>query len=149
MSQAKTMTLERLAEMVAAGNVTAKEWRDEIKADLQQKHEENRERRHVLGSKLEEVQNRAHVLGERVGALETKLFSIVGDNSGGSGLLHDIDKKVDALKGEVEVIKQTVQNTPAINKWVYGAIGVIGFLIVVVPIVFGLLFEMFRLLVRH
>lgn len=135
--------------MVAAGQISAKEWRDEIKADLQQKHEENRDRRHALGNKLEEVENRVHLLGERVGALETKLFSIVGDNSGGSGLLHDIDKKVDALKGEVEVIKQTVQNTPAINKWVYGAIGVIGFLIVIIPSAIFVLFELLKLITRH
>lgn len=149
-------TLNHIAEMLADGQVSAKERWDELKADFNAKHEENRDRRHAQGNKIEEVENRVHVLGERVGALETKLVSIIGDNSGGSGLLHDIDKKQDALqkemgtiKSEIASIKQTVQDTPAINKWVYGAIAVLGFVAVVVPIVVVVVFEILKLVTKH
>lgn len=138
----KNVTLRNIAELIEAGQNHAKERLDDLKEDLSAKHKENVDRRHDLVNRYSELEGRVTIV-------ETKLTSIVGDNSGGSGLLHEIDRKVDALTGEIAGIKKTVEDTPKINKWVYGAIAVIGFLVVVVPIVFGLLFELARILTRH
>lgn len=127
----KPVTLQRVADLI-----------DDLKSDFNVKHKENVDRRHDL-------LNRYSALEGRVTIVETKLTSIVGDNSGGSGLLHEIRDKVDALKDEVAGIKKTVEDTPKINRWVYGAIAVVGFLIVVIPIIVGLLFETFQVLLKH
>ncbi|MFL6427887.1 MAG: hypothetical protein ACJ71S_06555 [Acidobacteriaceae bacterium] len=142
MSRGKATTLPQIAQLIATGQRTAKERWDELKADFDQKHKENVDRRHALI-------NSYSTLEGRVTVVETKLTSIVGDNSGESGLLHEINKKVDALKGEVQVIKQTVQDTPAINKWVYGAIAVIGALMFMVPIAVAILFELLKVLAKR
>jgi hypothetical protein len=137
------ITNDELAQLIATGQDVAKERWNELKTDFEKKHKENVDRRHDLINTYASLEGRLTIA-------ETKLTSIVGgDNSGGSGLLHNIDKKVDALKEEVQVIKQTVQDTPAINKWVYGAIAVIGFLIVVIPILFGIFFELLKMLTKH
>lgn len=65
----------------------------EMRADLQQKHDENRE---------------SWALNTRMTALETQMTSIIGDNSGGSGLLHKIDEKVDTLQSEFAGIKKVL-----------------------------------------
>jgi hypothetical protein len=106
MSQVKAMTLDRLAEMVTTGQVSAKERWDELRADFQQKHDENRERRHQLGADIGNLRNELHLLQARVVILERDMLTVVGDNTGGSGLLHNIDKKVDALQNEVSGMKR-------------------------------------------
>lgn len=146
---AKNVTLRNVVELIAEGQTRARERWDELKADFEAKHVENRERRHALVGKLEAVENRVHMLDGRVGALETQMVSIIGDNSGGSGLLHKMDKALDTLKEEVASIKQTVQDTPAINKWVYGAIAVVGFLVIAVPVVIVIIFEILKLAAKH
>jgi predicted nuclease with TOPRIM domain len=128
---AKAITLQRVADLI-----------DDLKADFNTKHKENVERRHALV-------NSYGALEGRVTVVETKLTSIVGDNSGGSGLLHEIRDDVKALQGEVSSIKQTVQDTPSINKWVYGAIAVVGFLVVLVPVVVVIIFEVLKLSNGH
>jgi hypothetical protein len=77
------------------------------------------------------------------------MVSIIGDNSGGSGLLHKMDKALDSLKEEVASIKQTVQNTPAINRWIYAAMGIVAFLVVVIPSAIFVLFEVLKLIMKH
>jgi hypothetical protein len=85
---------------------------EDMRADLDRKHEENRE---------------AWAFETRMTAVETKLTSIIGDNSGGSGLLHDIDKKVDTLSSEFAGIKK-----------------VLLFLAVVLPLIVGILALIFK-----
>jgi hypothetical protein len=99
MTQAKGTTLDRLADLITGGQTTAKERWDEMRADVDQKHKENVERRHTLG-------NQYAALEGRVRALEQDMRTVVGDNTGGSGLLHNIDKKVDALQNEVSGMKR-------------------------------------------
>lgn len=85
---------------------------EDLRADLNHKHEENRE---------------AWAFETRMTAVETKLTSIIGDNSGGSGLLHDIDKKVDTLSSEFAGIKK-----------------VLVFLSIIIPILIGVLALIFK-----
>lgn len=99
MSQAKAMTLDRIADLIKESQVTAKERWDELKDDFDQKHKENVERRHSL-------MDRYSALEGRVTVLERDMRTVVGDNTGGSGLLHNIDKKVDALQNEVSGMKR-------------------------------------------
>lgn len=146
---AKSATLEQVMELIREGQASARERHEDLKTDFETKHTENRERRHAIMNKLEAVENRQHNLETRTGALETQMVSIVGDNSGGSGLLHKMDKALDTLKEEVASIKQTVQNTPAINRWIYGAMGIVAFLIVVVPTAIFILFEIIKLIAKH
>lgn len=145
----KTVTLQHVAELIATGQSNARERWDDLKQDFDAKHKENQERRHALVGKFETLENRVHTQDGRIGALETQMISIIGDNSGGSGLLHKMDKALDMLKEEVASIKQTVQDTPAINKWVYGAIAVIGFLVVAIPVAVVIIFEILKLVTKH
>lgn len=146
---AKTVTNSHLAELIASGQQTSKEWREDMRADIDAKHKENIDRRHALMGKLEGVQNEVHVHDGRIRALETQLVSVIGDNSGGSGLLHEIDRKVDSLTGEVAAIKKTVEDTPSINKWVYGAMAVAAVVGAIVLAVIGAgAIELFKALLR-
>jgi hypothetical protein len=88
----------------------------DMRDDLNRKHEENRE---------------SWALNTRMTALETQMTSIIGDNSGGSGLLHKIDEKVDTLQSEFAGIKK-----------------VLVFLAVVLPIIVGVLGLIF-MLIKH
>lgn len=142
-------TLNQVMELIREGQTAARERHEDLKSDFEAKHKENSERRHALLNKFEALENRVHDLDGRVGALETQMVSIIGDNSGGSGLLHKMDKALDTLKEEVASIKQTVQNTPTINRWIYGAMGIIGFLIVVIPSLLFILFEILKLITKH
>ena len=126
------VTLQRVADLI-----------DDLKNDFNAKHKENVDRRHQLV-------NSYSALEGRVTIVETKLTSIVGDNSGGSGLLHEIRDKVDALKDEVAGIKKTVEDTPAINKWVYGAMAVGALIGAIVLAVIGAgAIEVFKALLQH
>lgn len=146
----KAVTLQHVAELIATGQSNARERWDDLKQDFDAKHKENQERRHALVGKIEAVENRVHTLDGRTGALETQMVSIIGDNSGGSGLLHKMDKALDTLKEEVASIKQTVQDTPAINKWVYGAMAVAGLIGATVLALIGAgAIEIFKVLIRH
>lgn len=146
----KAVSNQHLAELIATGQQSAREWRDELKSDFDAKHKENQDRRHALVGKVEAVENRVTLAEGRVAIVETKLTSIVGDNSGGSGLLHEIRDKVDALKDEVAGIKKTVEDTPAINKWVYGAMAVGAVIGAIVLALIGAgAIEIFKVLIRH
>lgn len=83
---------------------------DGLQANLDRKHEENRE---------------SWAFETRLTAVETKLVSIIGDNSGGSGLLHDIDKKVDTLSSEFAGIKKVLLFLSVIIPIILSVIGVI------------------------
>lgn len=104
----------------------------ELRADVELKHKENADRRHKQASDIERVDNKHHELSGRVGVLERDMRTVVGE-SGGSGLLHQIRDSVGELKQDLAIVKQTIQDTPAIRKWVYGAMAVIAFIIIVVP----------------
>jgi len=119
---ARSVTLEQIAKLINEGHSGAKERWEDLKADFDAKHEENRERRHALVNKFEILEGRLTLVEGRTAVVETKLTSIVGDNSGGSGLLHEIDKKVDTLSAEFAGIKK-----------------VLVFLAVILPIVVGIL----------
>jgi hypothetical protein len=84
----------------------------DLRGDLDRKHAENQE---------------AWAFENRMTAVETTLRTIVGDNSGGSGLLHKIDEKVDTLQSEFAGIKK-----------------VLVFLAVIIPIVVGILALIYR-----
>jgi chromosome segregation ATPase len=103
--------LTDIATLIKVGHDESERRLNDLRADFDQKHKENVERRHNLLNKIEEIENRVHLLDGRVGTMETHMVSIIGDNSGGSGLLHKMDKALDSLKEEVASIKQMVQNT--------------------------------------
>jgi len=147
---AKAGTLDQVMELIREGQSSARERHEDLKADFEAKHKENQERRHSLIGKLEAVQNEVHTQDGRIRALETQLVSVIGDNSGGSGLLHEIDRKVDSLTGEVAAIKKTVEDTPSINKWVYGAMAVGAVIGSMVLAVIGAgAIELFKTILRH
>ena len=95
----KNITLQQIADLIARGQDNAKERWDDLKADFDQKHKENTDRRHDLV-------NRYGILEGRVTVLERDMRTVVGDNTGGSGLLHNIDHKVDELQSEVAGMKR-------------------------------------------
>lgn len=128
-------TLDQVMELIREGQASARQRHEDLKADFDVKHKENSDRRHALMAKVEANENRVYVLDGRIGALETQMVSIIGDNSGGSGLLHKIDRAVDEMRNEVTSIKKSVEDAPALRKWVLMAAGVVIFLGVVVPIV--------------
>lgn len=137
----KAVSNQHLADLIATGQNHDRERWEAMKTDIDAKHAENVNRRHDLGNKYSALEGRVTIV-------ETKLTSIVGDNSGGSGLLHEIRDKVDALKTEVEGIKKTVEDTPSINKWVIGAAAVTAFVVVILPMMLFIVFEILKLL-RH
>src|ERR1700744_6717426 len=114
-----TATLDQVMELIREGQNAAKERHEALKEDFEQKHNENRDRRHALVNQVAVAEGRLTLVEGRMVAVETKLVPILGDNSGGSGLLHEIDRKVDSLTGEVAAIKKTVEDTPAIIRWIY------------------------------
>lgn len=136
-------------ELIREGQEAAKQRWDDLKADFDAKHAENRERRHALGNKIDATDGKVHLLDGRINALEQKLFTVVGDNSGDSGLLHKIDKKVDALQEEIASIKSTVQDTPKINRWIYGAMGVVALLMLAVPTMLFIIWEFLKFAAKH
>jgi hypothetical protein len=71
--------------------------------------------------------------------------TVVGDNTGGSGLLHTIDKKVDKLQEDFSNLKAAVEDAPMIRRWVYGAMAVLAFLAITIPIALVVLFETLKL----
>lgn len=142
-------TLEQAMQLIRDGQESAKQRWDDLKADFEAKHNENRERRHALGNKIEQTDGRVHILDGRLSTVEQKIFTVVGDNSGDSGLLHKIDKKVDALQEEIASIKSTVQDTPKINRWVYGAMGVIALLALGGPTMLFIIWELVKFIAKH
>jgi predicted nuclease with TOPRIM domain len=128
---AKAVTLQHVAYLI-----------DDLKSDFDAKHKENTDRRHALMEKYA-------ILEGRVTVLERDLRTVVGDNTGGSGLLHAIDKKVDKLQEDFSSLKSAVEDAPAIRKWVYGAIAVLGFLAISVPIGLVIVFEVLKLATKH
>lgn len=100
--------LTDIARLIQSGQETWEErWKD-LKEDFEAKHQENRERRHAQQNQIGNVEGRLTLVEGRTAVLETKVVSIVGDGSGGSGLLNEIDHKVDALQGEFAGIKKVL-----------------------------------------
>lgn len=143
---AKSATLDQVMELIREGQSSARERHEDLKTDFEAKHIENRDRRHALGNEISAVEGRQTLVEGRVAIVETKLTSIVGDNSGATGLMHEIRDDVKDLRAEVQTIKTTVQDTPKINKWVIGAMAVLGFLTVSIPICMTALMIIFGLL---
>jgi hypothetical protein len=139
---AKSATLSSISKMIADGQET-------LRKDFEAKHKENVDRRHFLGGEISRVENQQHVLDGRIGALERDMRTVVGDNTGGSGLLHSIDKKVDQLQSDFAALKTGMQDAPAIRKWVYGAAAVAGFLAVIVAPVVAFSIFVLKLLLKH
>jgi len=137
-----------IAVLIAEGQkAAATRWSD-MKVDIDQKHEENRDQRHALRNKLDEVQGRQALVEGRVGVVETQLTSIVGDNSGVSGMLNEIKGNVKHLQDDMAIVKQVVQDTPAINKYIYGVMAVLAFLVVTVPIGLTVIFFIVEIVLR-
>lgn len=124
-----------IADLIRSGQQNAETRWKELREDFEKKHQENRERRHAMAGDIQLIKDQQYILSERVRATEDTLRTVVGDNSGGSGLLHAIDKKVDELKNDVTALKAAVQDSPSIRKWVLMAAGVFVFLGVVMPII--------------
>jgi len=138
MAPPKPVTLEQVMDLVLKGQ-------NALKTDFDEKHKENRDRRHALGNTLSVMEGRQALIETRMATAETKLISIVGDSSGGSGLLHTIDRKVDKLQEDFSILKSAVEDAPMIRKWVYGAMAVLAFLAITIPIVLVVLFEVLKL----
>lgn len=67
----------------------------DMKADFNQKHQENIDVRNNLQGKVDD-------LGSRVLLVESTLRTVVGDNTGESGLLHEVKRGQDQLKDQVK-----------------------------------------------
>lgn len=115
----------------------------EIRMESNKHHEENVERRHTLRGRVDEQ-------GNRIALMEATLRTIVGDNTGESGLLHDMKRGQEQLKdnlndareefrrsiatvaSDLREIKSSTASAPAtrdfMNKWlgVGSAIGILG-----------------------
>lgn len=136
----KSATLDQVMELIREGQTSARDRHDDLKSDFESKHTENRERRHALGNEISNLEGRQGLAEARLATAETKLISIVGDSSGGSGLLHEIRGDVKDLKNEVAGIKKTVEDTPTVTKYIYGVMAVLAFLAFAVPIGLTILF---------
>jgi dynactin complex subunit len=141
--------LADLADLIKAGQETMQQRLVDLRSDFDQKHEENKERRHKMVNDFSALDAKVHLMGERVSAGERDMRTVVGDNTGGSGLLHAIDKKVDKLQEDFSSLKSAYEDAPAIRKWVYGAIAVLAFLSVATPIALVILFEVLKIALRH
>ena len=127
-------TLDGIAVLISEGQKASTARWEDMKQDINQRHEENRDRSHALRNKLDETQGRQALLEGRVGVVEAQITSIVGDNSGVSGMLNEIKSNVKSLQSDMAFVKQVVQDTPAINKYIYGVMAVLAFLVVAIPI---------------
>lgn len=141
--------LGEIANLIRSGQQTAENRWEELREDFEKKHQENRERRHAMAGEIQLVKDQYFLLSERLTAAEKTLLTVVGDNSGGSGLLHAIDKKVDELKTDVTALKAAVQDAPAIRKWVYGAMAIVGLLVIILPILAVIGIELLKFLLHH
>jgi predicted nuclease with TOPRIM domain len=137
--------LADLADLIKTGQETMQQRLVDLRKDFDQKHEENKERRHKMVNDFSALDARVHLMGERISAVERDMRTVVGDNTGGSGLLHTIDKKVDKLQEDFSNLKAAVEDAPTIRKWVYGAMAVLAFLAISIPIVLVVLFEVLKL----
>jgi archaellum component FlaC len=137
--------LADLADLIKTGQETMQQRLTDLRKDFDQKHEENKERRHKMVNDFSALDARVHLMGERISAVERDMRTVVGDNTGGSGLLHTIDKKVDKLQEDFSNLKSAVEDAPTIRKWVYGAMAVLAFLAIAIPIVLVVLFEVLKL----
>ena len=130
----KSTTFADIALLISEGQKASTARWEDMKQDIHQRHEENRDRSHALRGKLDEVQGRQALVEGRVGVVEAQLTSIVGDNSGVSGMLNEIKSNVKNLQSDMAIVKQVVQDTPAMNKYIYGVMAVLAFLVVTIPI---------------
>jgi predicted nuclease with TOPRIM domain len=137
--------LADLADLIKTGQETMQQRLVDLRKDFDQKHEENKERRHKMVNDFSALDARVHLMGERISAVERDMRTVVGDNTGGSGLLHTIDKKVDKLQEDFSNLKAAVEDAPMIRRWVYGAMAVLAFLAITIPIALVVLFETLKL----
>lgn len=143
-------TLIQVMELIREGQTAARERFDDLRADFDAKHLENRDRRHAQAGEMQLIKDQHYLLATRVSNVETTLLTIVGDNSGGSGLLHSIDKKVDKLQEDFSSWKTEIKDTPAIRKWVYGAMAVAALIGTLIVAVIGAgTVELLKALLRH
>lgn len=98
--------LSDIADLIKTGQESTQQRFIDLRKDVDQKHEENKDRRHKMVNDFSALDARVHLMGERVSALERDMRTVVGDNTGGSGLLHIIDKKVDELQAEFAGMKR-------------------------------------------
>lgn len=100
--------LSDIADLIRQGQTNTDQRFKDLREDFEEKHQENRERRHQLGQDIGNIRNEMHLIEKRVVVLEQDMRTVVGDNSGESGLLHKIDEKVDTLQSEFSGIKKVL-----------------------------------------
>jgi hypothetical protein len=131
-----------IAEMIE----TTRNASAELRADFNQKHRENQEVRDALRARVDD-------LGTRLSVAETTLRTIVGDNTGDSGLLHDMKRGQDQMKeslseareefrrgmsnmtADLRELKQTASSAPATRDWMQKWMGVGAFVGIVASVI--------------
>lgn len=121
---------------------------DDMRTDFDQKHKENSDRRHAQGNKMDTMEGRLTLAEGRIGIMDSKLTSIVGDNSGVSGMLNEIKSNVKDLQSDMAIVKQVVQDTPSINKYIYGVVAVLAFLVFAIPISLTVVFFIVEIILK-
>lgn len=150
---AKNATLPQIVDLITSGQAAAKERWDDMRLDIDQKHKENSERRHAIVNTIAQVEGRVALAEGQIKVMNSTITSIVGDNSGVSGMLNEIKGTVKELQSDMAIVKQVVQDTPSINKYIYGVMAVLAFLVFAIPIsltvVFFVVEVILKFLVRH
>lgn len=150
---ASTDQLSILSGLIAEVLKTTRDTAAELKADFNQKHQENVEVRDGLRSRVDDM-------GNRLAVAEETLRTIVGDNTGESGLLHNMKRGQDQMKeslneardefrrglsgltADLRELKNTAASAPQTRDWMQKWMGVgafIGILASVVAVLAGVL----------
>jgi len=151
-SKSLVAAVESVKALVSETLKATRETYADMKADFNEKHKENLDVRNNLQSKVDD-------LGSRVLLVESTLRTVVGDNTGESGLLHEVKRGQEQLKdglneareefrrglasitSDVREIKTTTSSAPAtrdwMNKWygVAAAIATLGGIALIVTAV--------------
>lgn len=145
----KAMRLDDIASLIRSGQQANDQRFQELRVDFEDKHKENREHREKIETDVEALESRVNGLENRVSTVERDVRAVVGDNTGDSGLLHEIKDTVDTLKTDMAVVKEKIQDAPAIRKWVYGAMAIVGAAAILLPTLVLGIFELMRFLLSH
>ena len=101
-------TLQTITDLLTRNHDAFKARFEDMQRDLAEKHEENKKRRHDLAGMIDATIGRVWKLESRVDELQQRVFSVVGDGTGETGLLHKIDDSVNQLASDVKSFKMVL-----------------------------------------
>lgn len=122
-------SLQTITDLLRSHNETTSARFQDLQKDLAAKHEENKVRRHEMAGEVDAVIGRVWVVEGQIKDLNSRLFTVVGDGTGQTGMLHKIDDSVTQLSSDLKSLK---------------ALGT--FLVVAVPIICTIVFGILMLL---